>query len=114
MLDLFLLHKVTCSDRLLRYMMCIHVCIYNPISLPADSHLYLSSSLQVKHKQLHLLQHPLIARYIAYKWWRLSPFFFGYLIIYAVFLVLLTAFVLIVPRPGPDDHHCELYMYTTV
>ena len=36
MLDLFLLHKVTCSDRLLRYMMYIHVRIYNPISQPAD------------------------------------------------------------------------------
>ena len=66
-------------------------------------------SLQVKHKRLNLLQHPLISRYITCNWWRLSPFFFIYLLMYAVFLVLLTAFALNVPRPGPDNQNCELH-----
>ena len=62
----------------------------------------------MKHERKNLLQHPLISCYIAHKWWMLSPAFFLYLFTYGMFLILLTSFSLIIPRPGPDDQYCEL------
>ena len=64
--------------------------------------------IQVNHGRLKLLQHPLISRYITYKWWR-GPFafFLLYMAIYIIFVILLTSFAVSVPRPGPDDQYCE-------
>ena len=63
---------------------------------------------QVSHHQLKLLQHPLIDRYIQYKWWKVAfRLFLAYRLLYVLFLALLTSFALTSPRPGPDDDNCE-------
>ena len=64
--------------------------------------------VQVKYERLGLLQHPLIYRYINYKWWKMSfPVFMFYLLLYILFLIFLSSFAITVPRPGPNNEYCE-------
>ena len=70
--------------------------------------------MQVKHERLELLKHPLICRYINYKWWKLSfPLFLTHLLVYAVFLIFLISFCLVLPRPAPDSAFCEMSPFIT-
>ncbi|CAI8015846.1 Transient receptor potential cation channel subfamily A member 1 homolog [Geodia barretti] len=63
--------------------------------------------LMVKNERLDLLKHPLIRRYIHYKWWRISfPVFLTVLSLYVLFLVFLASFSLLIPRPGPESTYC--------
>ena len=66
------------------------------------------SPSKVKHKRLELLQHPLVSRYISFQWWRLFPFLFAYQLVYILFLVLLTVYAVLTPRPGPDNQYCKI------
>ena len=82
-----------------------------PHAKPHNEYLFLFAfpySLQVSHKQLDLLQHPLISCYIKYKWWNVVfILFFLYILIYGIFLIFLTSFALSLPRPGPDNDFCK-------
>jgi ankyrin repeat protein len=64
-------------------------------------------STMVKHKRLELLQHPLVSQYISLQWWRLFPFLFANQLVYILFLVLLTVYAILTPRPGPDNQYCS-------
>ena len=71
-------------------------------------HVHCMFSPKVQNERLSLLQHPLIYRYINYKWWKLSfPLFFIYIFFYGLFLIFLTTFTVILPRPGPNDDYCK-------
>ena len=75
----------------------------------SSSMILLCRGVQVKHERVELLQHPLIYRYINYKWWRVSfPLFLATLLLYLLFLIFLTSFALSVPRPGPQSIYCEI------
>ena len=64
--------------------------------------------IQVQHERKDLLQHTLILRYISRKWWKLSLPYWMYLFLYLCFVIMLTTFAIITPRPGPDDRNCKL------
>ena len=65
-------------------------------------------TVQVEHERLELLQHPLMALYIARKWWKEAfPVLMFYILFYTIFLLFLTSFALRVPRPSPGDEFCE-------
>ena len=67
--------------------------------------------LQVQHKRVELLKHPLVVRLIDYKWRKVAlPLLIPYMWIYLLFVALLTAFTVISPRPHPLSVTCE-YMY---
>ena len=71
--------------------------------------------MQVNQERLKLLQHPLISRYIEYKWWRVVfPLIVLYLLLYIVFLIFLTSFSISMPRPGPDNQYCKFQLYTII
>ena len=63
---------------------------------------------QVKHKRAELLKHPLVVRLLEYKWRKVAlPLFLGYISVYLLFVLMLTLFALLSPRPSPDNDTCE-------
>ena len=56
--------------------------------------------MQVQYKRLDLLNHPVIRSLVHHKWFKFG--LWGYLLnllIYVIFVVILTSFALIVPNP---------------
>ena len=64
--------------------------------------------MQVKHDREALLHHPLVKKYIRYKWITVGivglVFYFA---LYLIFLSLLTTFALLVPRPSAANGFCS-------
>lgn len=59
-------------------------------------------------KRENLLNHPLVRTLIRYKWRRVGiPGLFIYYFFYALFLCLLTTYVILLPRPGSN---CKLFI----
>ena len=59
------------------------------------------------HKRTNLLEHPLVAELLNYKWWIFGyPSFIFQLSVFVFFLAILTAFALLLPLPE-DDSKCR-------
>ena len=81
----------------------LRVRLYAPIFCNYDM------NAQVKHKRADLLKHPLVSQLLEYKWRRVAlPLFLGYMAVYLLFLLMLTLFALLSPRPSPDSDTCKL------
>ena len=90
-------------------------CIYYRLSAYALLQLTVYNVLfpmQINYKRLKLLQHPLVKEYLFYKFCRVAlPVFLAHLLLYCIFLVLLTSFAMVSPRPGPDSKTCKNYLH---
>ncbi len=65
-------------------------------------------SAQVESKRTELLKHPVVTTLLDYKWRRYTQLtYFLNLSIYLLFVILLTAFALIVY--SPEEEICEFY-----
>ena len=63
---------------------------------------------QVDYDRENLLGHPLVKELLSYKWKRVGiPGLIVYFSCYMMFLILLTAFALVIPRPGPRNNFCK-------
>jgi len=64
--------------------------------------------MQVEYKRLQLLRHPLVKDFLFHKFWLVTfPLFLAYLLLYCLFLVFITSFALVSPRPGPGSETCK-------
>ena len=64
--------------------------------------------LQVKFNRENLLTHPLVESWIQFKWYRVAvPGIVAYYSMYAAFLIFLTLFAVLIPRPGPQNVLCK-------
>lgn len=64
--------------------------------------------LQVKFNQDNLLTHPLVESWIKFKWYRVAiPGIIAYYSMYIVFLVFLTLFAVLIPRPELQNMLCK-------
>lgn len=64
-------------------------------------------AMQVDYDRENLLRHPLVKELLNYKWNRIGiPGLVAYFSCYLMFLIFLTAFALVIPRPGPRNTFC--------
>ena len=64
--------------------------------------------MQVDLDREYLLIHPLVKELLSYKWKRVGiPGLIAYFSCYMIFLIFLTAFALVIPRPGPSSRFCS-------
>ena len=71
--------------------------------------------MQVQYKRLDLLNHPVIGSLVHHKWFAFG--LWGYLLnllIYVIFLVILTSFALIVPNPQSATCTQNVYLFLYV
>jgi len=62
----------------------------------------------VDYNRLQLLRHPLVKDFLFHKFWLVTfPLILGYLLLYCLFLVFITSFALVSPRPGPGSETCK-------
>ena len=62
----------------------------------------------MKFDQENLLNHPLVNSWINFKWYRIAiPGIVSYCSVYAAFLIFLTLFAVLIPRPGPQNALCR-------
>ncbi|CAI8028560.1 Transient receptor potential cation channel subfamily A member 1 homolog [Geodia barretti] len=79
---------------------------WGPILYNRDHH---PLHIMVKHKRAELLRHPLVSRLLEYKWRKVAlPLFLAYIALYILFLLLLTLFAILSPRPSPSGDTCVL------
>ena len=56
---------------------------------------------------MELLKHPLVEDFFFKKIWvKTFPLFVFKLLLYWLFLIALSIFVVVIPRPGPDSEIC--------
>jgi hypothetical protein len=62
----------------------------------------------VDYDRESLLNHPLVKELLSYKWRRVGiPGLIIYFTCYMLFLIILTAFALVIPRPEPSNDFCK-------
>ena len=65
-----------------------------------------NTNMQVDYDRSDMLNHNLVQTWIDHKLRDAIPDLVIYLIIYLLFLALLTIFALLLPRPGPSNKNC--------